>query len=364
MRFSYDTFTDQVMCEIEDEAKLVPLTDDHYTLAWCGLERLGIRATRDGVKHLILLIANRNPVDSAQMWLESLPKWDGVPRVETFLHKYFKTEDSAYSRSVSQYIWSALAGRIIVPGCQADMVPVLVGDQGVRKTSGVKAIAPALDYFTEISLHDRDDDLSRKMRGTLVAEIGELRGLRGKESESIKAFITRTHEEWTPKYREFTVSFPRRFLFFGTTNEPEFLADSTGNRRWLPIQVNGFVDVDAIARDRDQLWAEGKELFAMHKIMYFDAEALVDHSDYEEQDPWRPSIERWIDDKASVIDGECRVTTNEVLTQALWVYESKLTKPHMDRVVRILKQLGFKRANRKTEGKQNAMYVKAKDTHL
>ncbi len=83
------------------------------------------------------------------------------------------------------------------------------------------------------------------MRGRLVAEIGELRGLNTKELESIKAFVTRTHENWIPKYREFATQFPRRLVFVGTTNEDEFLADKTGNRRWLPVEVSK-VDVKAI----------------------------------------------------------------------------------------------------------------------
>ncbi|MCV5824559.1 virulence-associated E family protein, partial [Escherichia coli] len=87
------------------------------------------------------------------------------------------------------------------------------------------------------SFAEKDDDLARKMRGRLVAEIGELRGLNTKELESIKAFVTRTHENWIPKYREFATQFPRRLVFVGTTNEDEFLADKTGNRRWLPVEV-------------------------------------------------------------------------------------------------------------------------------
>lgn len=85
------------------------------------------------------------------------------------------------------------------------------------------------------------------MRGRLVAEIGELRGLNTKELESIKAFVTRTHENWIeiPGVRR---SFLVTLVFVGTTNEDEFLADKTGNRRWLPVEVSK-VDVKAIKRD-------------------------------------------------------------------------------------------------------------------
>ena len=141
-----------------------------------------------------------------------------------------------------------VGGRVLEPGIKADMVPILVGPQGCGKSSGVEALSPDPAFFTEISFAEKDDDLARKMRGRLVAEIGELRGLNTKELESIKAFVTRTHENWIPKYREFATQFPRRPVFVGTTNEDEFLADKTGNRRWLPVEVSK-VDVKAIKRD-------------------------------------------------------------------------------------------------------------------
>lgn len=124
----------------------------------------------------------------------------------------------------------------------------------------MEALSPDPAFFTEISFAEKDDDLARKMRGRLVAEIGELRGLNTKELESIKAFVTRTHENWIPKYREFATQFPRRLVFVGTTNEDEFLADKTGNRRWLPVEVSK-VDVKAIKRDLLLLWAEAREVF-------------------------------------------------------------------------------------------------------
>src|SRR5690606_34027600 len=118
------------------------------------------------------------------------------------------------------------------------MVPILVGDQGQGKSTAVKALVPSPEFFVEVSFAEKDDDLARKMRGKLVAEIGELRGLHTKELEAIKAFITRTHEQWVPKYREFTTTFPRRLVFIGSTNKDQFLADETGNRRWLPVRVS------------------------------------------------------------------------------------------------------------------------------
>ena len=108
--------------------------------------------------------------------------------------------DTPYTRAVGQYLWSALAGRVLCPGVKADMVPVAVGAQGARKSTAVAAMAPAPEHFMEADLSRSDDDQARLMRGKLVIELAELNGLRTREAEHIKAFVSRTHEHWTPKY--------------------------------------------------------------------------------------------------------------------------------------------------------------------
>jgi predicted P-loop ATPase len=93
------------------------------------------------------------------------------------MHVHVLPDDTAYTRAVSRYLWTALAGRIVTPGVKADMVPILVGGQGVGKSTGVSAMCPSNEFFTEVSFHEKEDDLARRMRGRLVGEIGELRGL-------------------------------------------------------------------------------------------------------------------------------------------------------------------------------------------
>ncbi|UHL65570.1 virulence-associated E family protein [Paralcaligenes sp. KSB-10] len=201
------------------------------------------------MKDAAKLVAKENQFDSAQQWLNGLAH-DGTPRVEGFMARYFGTEDTPYMRAVGLYLWTAMAGRIMEPGIKADMVPILVGPQGAGKSTGVAAMVPGGDLFAELNLADKDADQARLLRGKLLAEISELRGLRTRELEAIKAFITRTHEQWVPKFEEFATAYARRCVFIGTTNQDEFLADETGNRRWLPARV-GVVDVQALQRDHD-----------------------------------------------------------------------------------------------------------------
>lgn len=226
----FDQFRDEIMFASEGSGQWQAFTDPDYARLRITMEKRGFKAVgRELIRDVVLLAADEQPFDSATTWLNGL-EWDGVPRIEHFYHTHFGTADTAYTRAVSMYMWTALAGRVLEPGSKADMVPILVGRQGCGKSSGVEALSPDPAFFTEISFAEKDDDLARKMRGRLVAEIGELRGLNTKELESIKAFVTRTHENWIPKYREFATQFPRRLVFIGTTNEDEFLADKTGNR--------------------------------------------------------------------------------------------------------------------------------------
>jgi predicted P-loop ATPase len=230
-----------------------------------GFEAVPHDAFRDAVD----VVAHQREFDSAQEWLGRLT-WDGVVRVPGFLTVYMGASDTDDVRSISRYWWSAQAGRVLEPGVKADMVPILIGPQGIRKTTGVAAMAPPGGYVSlDLSLPDIDNQ--RRMLGKFVWELSELRGMRSKERAHVNSFITLTADVWTPKYKEFSQDAPRRGVFVGTSNDSDVLDDETGNRRWLPVHV-AHVDTEAIARDRDQLWAEAGRIFVSDGVDYKAAE--------------------------------------------------------------------------------------------
>lgn len=345
----FDKFKDEIVWSPFGTTEWRPFTDGMYTELRIRLEQqsfkpIGRELMRDAVHH----IAEKQQFDTAQVWLDGL-KWDGVPRVEKFLANYFGVEDTKYTRGVSRYIWTAAAGRIIEPGVKADMVPIMVGAQGLRKSTAVSVMAPSLDFFCEISFHEKDQDLARKMRGRLIAEIGELRGLHTRELETIKAFITRRQEDWTPKFKEFNTKFFRRLIFIGTTNQDEFLADQTGNRRWLPFKVQR-ADVDAIEAVRNQLWAEGAAMFLLGGVDYEDAESLAGeaHTEHSMGDPWADAIAKWLDEPMAP-DGTGRprdrrfLRTTDVLMECLGFDHKAVNRAAENRAGIALRQLGFER---------------------
>ena len=381
-RIAYDSFRDElVWCEWGSEGAWRRWTDEDSTrcriaLETAGFEPVGRELMRDAVNEH----ARDRVFDSAQLWLSRL-RWDEVGRVDGFLERYCGARadgagNGAYLRAVSRYLWTALAGRVIVPGVQADMVPILIGKGGLRKTALVRALVPAPEFACRVDLNMRDDDLARRLRGRLVGEVAELRGLHTRDQESIKDWVSAVEDTWTPKYREFATRVGRRFVLVGTTDKPQFLADEAGNnRRWLPVTVGGddgqdLIDTDAVRRDCEQLWAEAAVLFAEGGVAWQDAQALAapEHTAHMLEDSWEEALEEWID--SLVVDdlstglstdaksgvgatwGDVGFTTRRALTGANLVGPTSSGRGSEMRCARILRALGFEKGRDKSRGGQ------------
>jgi len=344
-----DMFRDEIVWaparEDRGEAQWRPFRDSDYARVRQALEQRGFKPFGAEMLRLaILTVAEDQAIDSAKSWLDRL-RWDGVQRLDDFAIRAWDWADNPYSRAVGRYVWTALAGRVLAPGCQADMAVALIGEQGIRKTTAIKAMAPDPDFYLSVKLSAHDDDTSRKLRGKLIAELEELRGLNSVAIEEIKAWITRTHEEWIPKWREFATRFARRNVFIASSNEVEFLADPTGERRWLP-GLCGAIDVDWIVANRDQLWAEGAVLFTLDGVDWQDAERLAtsQHKDFKISDAWAPYVQRWLEEdqvRGPPVEWPW-VTTGDALTGAIGLPVHAIDLRRQQKMARVLAGLGFK----------------------
>jgi predicted P-loop ATPase len=350
----FDDFKSELMLTpVEEPNGWRPIRDTDYTAVRLWLENNArfYPVSKDLVRDTVHYIGESHKMDSAQEWLLSL-KWDRVQRIKDFMPRYMGTLDAEYERSVGVYLWTALAGRVMEPGCQADMCPILVGKQGIGKSRGIQAMVPDPSFYVEIRLDEDDDDIARKMRGVLIGEIAELRGLRTSDADRIKAFVTRTHEKWTPKYMEHSTSFARRLVMIGTTNEDEFLSD-TENRRWLPVRTTG-VNTAAIKRDMEQLWAEAYELWLAGGIVWKGAEELAKdaRSDFETEDNWIHLVRRWVDETRAE-----HYTTSDVLTLAIGLDSRNISKAHEMRLAKIMRTMGFERTQKRVNGRPTKLWV-------
>lgn len=342
-----DLFRDDLMLTPYGKRAWRSFKDSDYTRLRMVLNAKGVPASLELMKEAVLFYGDESTFDSAILWLEKeVPAWDGVPRIDSYFPSYYGCEDTPYTRSVGTYTWTALAARVLDPGHKVDMVPILSSGEGCRKSESIAAMVPDRDFFVELDLGAKDDDMSRLMRGRLVAELGEMRGLRQREMGALKSFITRTVENWIPKYRERATKFPRRLLFIGTTNETEFLSEQTGHRRWLPIAITR-ADTAAIERDRLQLWAEGRERFRADGLAFEDAEVLArdEHQKFEEAHPWEELVMAWLDEdegfEPSAPNRDKLFTTQDVLTGAMKMPGHAVNKYHKNQVGAILRKLGF-----------------------
>ena len=289
LKLGYDTFRRETVAaewsEREGEEAWRPIGHRDSILLRQKLDQYGfLPVGRELLADALHVVAHAREFNLGAEWLERL-SWDRRERIETFYTAYAGTPEGAYTRAVGLYTWTALAGRLGFPGTKADMVPVWVGGQGVNKTWSAEALAPFEGAHVTLDLTHRDENLARRMSGRCVWEISELRGLQTRDADSIKDFISERADTWIPKYQELAVRVPRQGLFIGTTNNRQFLADPTGNRRWLPIEIPRF-DRAAVLRDRDQLWAEGYHRFMLEGVAWEAAERLARevHGDYEIRD--------------------------------------------------------------------------------
>ena len=193
-------------------------------------------------------------------YLKALPEWDGVKRVETLLVDYLGAKDTPYVRAVTQRMICAAIWRAWSPGKKFDNILVLSGPQGIGKSTLISRLGGPW-YADSLSLSDMNDKTAaEKLMGVWLMEIGEMAGIRKAEIEKVKAFLSRQEDRFRPAYGRHVESYPRRCVFFGTTNSMGgFLRDVTGNRRFWTVECSGKsrkkpweLDAETVA----QIWKE------------------------------------------------------------------------------------------------------------
>jgi predicted P-loop ATPase len=234
-------------------------TDDTQLMAW--LQAAGVKVrNRGAVADSVIVVARERVFHPVREYLQAL-KWDGEPRLRIWLAQYLNAGGSPdYLAAIGIRFPVSAVARIMQPGCQADHVLVLEGAQGIGKTSAARALATRPDWFAGNlpDIHTKDAPL--QLAGRWIVEIAELKAIRNSQIEATKTFITETRDTFRPPYGRRTAQFPRQCVFIATTNESEYLRDRSGNRRYWPVRCTD-VDLAALERNRDQLYAEAVQLY-------------------------------------------------------------------------------------------------------
>jgi predicted P-loop ATPase len=299
-------------------------------LQYLGLPKIG----RETVLQAIELRAHERAFHPVRDYLEGL-KWDRQERIEKWLSTYLGAEPTPYTLAIGRMFPTAAVARIYEPGCTADYVIVLEGAQGSGKSRAVAALGGL--WFSD-SLPDvtRDKEAAQHLRGKWIIEISELSALRRAEADALKSFISRPVERYRPPYGRIEVIEPRQCIFIGTTNRATYLSDDTGGRRFWPVKV-GKIDVDALAKDRDQLFAEAVAAYRNGEQWWPapDLERRYIQPEQEarfEADAWEPLIAAYVEDRE-------RVQLSQVAFEALNIDAAKIGTIEQRRITAVLTRL-------------------------
>jgi predicted P-loop ATPase len=321
-------------------------TDDDIARLTEWLQTTGIRRIgREIVGQAVEVVAHERNFHPVRDYLENL-EWDGTKRIHRWLFTYFGAEDDGgsatdYVGMIGQMFLIAMIARIFKPGCQADYMLVLEGDQGILKSTACRALAG--DWFSD-SLPESitSKDARQHLRGKWLMEVSELAAFSKTEVEPLKAFISRREERYRPPFGRHDVMEPRQCVFIGTTNKAVYIKDDTGGRRFWPVKCTS-IDVKAIAADRDQLFAEAVHAFRHGARHWPSAEDEDRHFKPQqerrvEDDPWKPAVADWMERTPEMT----KTTVGEVAQSALgFVGASRIGTVEQRRIGSVLIDLGF-----------------------
>ena len=264
------------------------------------LERVYGIASKDRIFDAVNVVATENRFHPVRDYLNGCT-WDGVPRVETLLVDYLGAEDSPYTRAVTRKALVAAVARVYRPGCKFDYMLTIRGAQGLGKSALIGKLGG--QWFSDTFSTMQGKEAYEQVHGVWIMEVGELAGMRKAEAETIKLYISKQVDRFRPAYGRRLQEFPRQCIFIGTTNETQFLRDTTGNRRFWVVDTPNEptrdmweeLTPDTVA----QIWAEAVELYKKGEKLYLPREleraAREVQEAYAEENPRAGIIAEYLD---------------------------------------------------------------------
>ena len=228
---------------------------------------------REKLDNALLLVGSQNCLNDVKEYLKGL-KWDGIKRLDTLLPDYLGAEDSAYVRAVMRKSLCAAVARAVTGAVKYDYMPIFAGPQGLGKSTFLSILGR--DWFSDSLTTFEGKEAAELIQGTWINEVGELTAMSKQETNAVKQFLSKTHDIYRAAYGKRTDKYPRRCVFFGTSNEVEFLKDVTGNRRFWPVDVGVCPVRKSVWRDLphevDQIWAEAYLYWMLGETLYLPKE--------------------------------------------------------------------------------------------
>lgn len=328
--------------------------DVYGIAAW--LQNCGIQIGSAVVHEAAVLVAQDNGFDPVVEWLDGL-RWDGTWRIDAFLRDTVGAEDSAYVRAVSAKSLIAAVARAYRPGCKVDTMTILEGEQGIGKSSLLRALFGD-EYFSDHLPDIHSKDAQENLQGLWCLEHAEFDKLRRAEISRAKAFITTQVDRFRPSYGRTTENVKRRCVFWGTINPGAtgYLEDETGNRRYWPVRcADARIDVERVRAVREQLWAEAVARFKAGENWWLEGdeekEQAVQADERFSEDSWQQNVEHFLAPLT-------RATLAEIMQNGIGLPKDRCERKAEVRVGRIMTRMGWKRVRPREGGERTRYYVR------
>jgi predicted P-loop ATPase len=330
---------------------------DHHTYLLVNwLQRHGLLVSITDANAAVEAVARDRSHHPVRDYLDSL-EWDRTSRIGNWLKVYLgatATEDSLAKliRAIgARWLISAVA-RVYEPGCQADHVLILEHLQGEGKSTALRILGEP--FFSDDIAELGTKDASLATVGVWIVELPELDAMTRAEVSKIKAFVSRRTDRFRPPYGRRMIEAHRQCVFAGSVNHSEYLKDETGGRRFWPVEC-GRIDLDALRRDKDQLWAEAKARYRNEEPWWLDTPNLIQAAAEEQEarylaDPWEGLIAEYLDKIHKDASRPDEVTTTELLQGPLNKKAGDLTRADQTRVGAILRRCAWKPISRPRDG--------------
>lgn len=290
----------------------------------------------------ITIVCRDNATHPVQEYFLGLT-WDGIPRVDRWLHRSLGAPDTDFYAEIAQRMLMSVLARTFEPGCKWDYVVVLEGAQRTGKSSTVHKLLPDPTWTADLEFSRDERRMQDALAGAVLVELGELRGLNFTDNRSVKAFVSRTYDTYRRAYARQAQAFPRACVFIGTTNDRQYLTDETGNRRFIPVPVIGG-DPIYLDQNRDQLWAEAMTLYRADPApLVWREETLAVMAEHQaerlNQDDWQDAIEQYLRTPAAL---EAKGLPGAVIAlEALNISIDRYGRREQHRIADIMRRLGW-----------------------